>query len=208
LATRGGLDTFLRVRAASSESIMNQVLDYFTGQLLALQIFYTIGLVAALLLLVQIGLFFLGFDGHHDFDPSHMDGSVGFVSLRSMVAFFVGFGWTGVIAYKAGWGVGGATAAAFGAGLILMALMYSIIRLLYAQRSSGNIRMENAIGNTGRVYLSIPASGATGGQVQITFQGQMQTLPALTKGADPIPTGTAVIVRETIPPDTLIVEKL
>jgi membrane protein implicated in regulation of membrane protease activity len=137
-----------------------------------------------------------------------MDGSVGFFSLRSIVGFFVGFGWAGVIAFKAGWGVAGATGAAFGAGVIVMALIYLLVRLLYAQRSSGNIRMENAVGKTGRVYLSIPASGVHGGQVQITFQGQMLTLPALTKGAEPIPTGTAVIVREVIPPETLLVERL
>ncbi|MDD5199450.1 MAG: hypothetical protein PHC88_06565 [Terrimicrobiaceae bacterium] len=189
-------------------AILNQALGFFAGQVLALQIFYAIGVVAALLLFAQIGLFFLGLDGHHDFDPSHADGSIGFISLRSVVAFFVGFGWTGVIAFKAGWGVGGATAAAFVAGLVLMTAIYLLVRLLYTARSSGNIRMENAVGCTGRVYLSIPAVAASGGQVQITFQGQMQTLPALTRGAEPIPTGSAVIVREVIPPETLVVEKL
>jgi hypothetical protein len=187
--------------------MLDQTLNYFTGQVLPLQIFYTIGIVAALMLFLQAGMLLLGFDGHHDFDPSHADG-VGFISLRSIVGFFVGFGWTGVIAYKAGWGVMGATVAAFAAGLIVMAAIYSLIRLLYKTRSSGNIRMENAIGQTGRVYLSIPSSAAGGGQVQITFQGQMQTLPALTRGSEGIPTGSAIIVREIIPPETLVVEKL
>jgi membrane protein implicated in regulation of membrane protease activity len=186
----------------------DHLLDYFFGQTLPLQIFYGIGIVSAIFLFLQIGMSFLGLDGHHDIDPSHLDGSVGFFSLRSLVGFFVGFGWAGVIAFKAGWGVAGATGAAFGAGVIVMALIYLLVRLLYAQRSSGNIRMENAVGKTGRVYLSIPASGVHGGQVQITFQGQMLTLPALTKGAEPIPTGTAVIVREVIPPETLLVERL
>jgi hypothetical protein len=188
--------------------MMDRLLDYFSGQVLPLQIFYGIGIVAGLLLLVQVGLFFLGMDGQHDFDLAHMDGSVGFLSLRTIVGFFVGFGWAGVIAYKAGWGVAGATGAAFAAGFAVMSAMFLLIRLLYAQRSSGNLRMENAIGQTGRVYLSIPAGGATGGQVQITFQGGMHTLPALTRAAEPIPSGTAVIVREIIPPETLLVEKL
>jgi hypothetical protein len=89
-----------------------------------------------------------------------------------------------------------------------MGAMFSIVRLLYAQKSSGNVRMENALGKTGRVYLSIPANGNTGGQVQITFQGQMHTMPALTRATEPIATGSAVIVREVIPPETLLVEKL
>jgi membrane protein implicated in regulation of membrane protease activity len=188
-------------------AIVQQVLSYYSDQVLALQIFYGIGLAAALLLLVQVGLFFFGLDGHHDFDPSHLDGEIGFFSLRSIVGFFVGFGWTGAIAFKAGWGIVGATAAAFAAGLIFMVAIYLLISLLYRARSSGNIRMENAIGQTGRVYLSIPANGATGGQVQVTFQGQLQTLPALTRGADPIATGSAIVVREVVPPD-MLVEKL
>ncbi|MGH8048007.1 MAG: hypothetical protein ACREKL_12265 [Chthoniobacterales bacterium] len=186
----------------------DHLLNYFFGQTLPLQIFYGIGIVSAVLLLLQIGLFFLGMDGHHDFDPAHMDGSVGFFSLRSIVGFFVGFGWIGVIAYKSGWGVAGATAAAFASGAIMMSAIYLLIRLLYRAKSSGNLRMENAVGKTGRVYLSIPANGATGGQVQITFQSGMHTMPALTKGSEPIPTGSAVVVREVIPPETLLVEKL
>jgi hypothetical protein len=191
-----------------TSALLDRALHYYTDQVFALQIFYTIGIVAALLLLLQIGLFFLGFDGHHDFDPSHVDGEIGFVSLRSIAGFFIGFGWTGVITFKAGWGVGGATGAGFGAGLLIMTAIYLLVRLLYRARSSGNIRMENALGKTGRVYLSIPADGGTGGQVQITFQGHLQTLPALTRAAEPIATGSAVIVREIIPPETLLVEKL
>jgi len=189
-------------------SFLDRILHYYSDQVLALQIFYAIGIVAALLLIAQIGLFLIGMDGHHDFDPSHPDGSLGFFSLRSMVGFFVGFGWIGVIAFKAGWGIAGATLAAFGAGLLIMGVMYGLVRLLYAQKSSGNIRMENAIGKTGRAYLRIPADGLTGGQVQITFQGQMHTLPAITRAGESIPTGSAVIVREIIPPETLLVEKL
>lgn len=189
-------------------AILQQAMSSFTDQVLALQIFYGIGILAGLLLLGQIGLFFLGFDGHHDFDPAHLDGEIGFLSLRSAVGFFVGFGWTGVIAFKAGWGVAGATGAAFAAGLAVMTAIYLLVRLLYRARSSGNIRMENAIGRTGRVYLGIPAAAATGGQVQVTFQGQMHTMPALTRGAEPIATGSAVIVREIIPPETLVVERL
>ncbi len=191
-----------------TSAILDRALNYYTDQVLALQIFYAVGFLAALLLLVQIGLFFIGLDGHHDIDLTHADGSLGFLSLRSLAGFFIGFGWTGVIAYKGGWGIGGATVAAFGAGFVLMAAMYAILRLLYAHRSSGNIRMENAVGKTGRVYLSIPPQGAHGGQVQITFQGQMHTLPALTRSAEAITTGSTVVVREIIPPETLLVEKL
>jgi membrane protein implicated in regulation of membrane protease activity len=188
-------------------AILDRAMNYFTEQVLVLQIFYAIGILAALLLFVQIALFLIGLDGHHDVNVVHGDGEIGFVSLRSMIGFFVGFGWTGVIAFKAGWGIGGATVAAIVAGLLFMTAIYLLIRLLYRARTSGNIRMENAIGKVGRVYLSIPASAAGGGQVQVTFQGQMHTMPALTRGSEPIATGSPVIVREVIPPEILVVDR-
>lgn len=184
-------------------------LGFLTGATLALQIFYVIGIVAGLALLLQIALMLFGFDGQEDADVAGAaDGEVGFFSLRSVVAFFVGFGWTGVIATKAGWNVPAAIAAGAAAGLAFMAVIYAIIRLLYAQRTSGNLRLENAVGQTGRVYVGIPAAGVAGGQVQVTVQGSLQTLPAITRGDAPIPSGSTVIVRATVPPDLLIVEPL
>lgn len=193
---------------AMESGIVQQATQYFSSQVLPLQIFYAIGIVAALLLFVQIGLFFLGFDGHHDLDAAALDGDVGFFSLRSAVGFFVGFGWTGVIAFKAGWGVAGSTAAAFGAGLVVMSAIYAVIRLLYRARTSGNIDAKNAVGQTGRVYLSIPAAAASGGQVQVTFQGQLHTMPAITRRDAAISSGSSIVVREIIPPETLVVEPL
>jgi hypothetical protein len=184
------------------------LLDTFANQVLPLQIFYGIGLVAAVLLVVQLIMFMLGLDGHHDLDAAVSHGDVGFASVRGIVGFFVGFGWTGVIAFKAGWGVLGATAAASMAGLAFMTAIYFLARLLYAQQSSGNVRMENAVGKTGRVYVSLPGGGLPAGQVQIVFQGQMHTLPAITRAAESIPSGSNVIVREIVQPDILLVERL
>jgi hypothetical protein len=87
-----------------------------------------------------------------------------------------------------------------------MTAIYLIIRMLYRAKTSGNVDAKNAIGQTGRVYLSIPAAAAHGGQVQVTFQGQMHTMPAITRREAAIPSGSSVVVREVIPPETLVVE--
>lgn len=184
-------------------------LGFLTGASSALPVFYVIGIVAGLVLILQTALMLVGFDGHHDVDASGaMDGEIGFFSVRSVVAFFVGFGWTGVLATKAGWDVLSSTAAGLGVGLAFMAVIYGLIRVLYAQRASGNLRLENAVGQAGRVYVGIPADGAAGGQVQVTVQGALRTLPAITRGGTAIASGSTIIVRETVPPDLLVVEKL
>ena len=71
---------------------------------LELQVFYGIGILALLALALQLVLLlFGGFDDGLDLGDGADHGSgLGLFSFRGITAFFVGFGWTGTIALKAG----------------------------------------------------------------------------------------------------------
>ena len=73
----------------------------------ALQIFYGIAITTSAVMLFQLVLMFFGMDGDSDFDVDDIDdhGTGGILSVRTVSAFFVGFGWTGVAAIEAGWTV-------------------------------------------------------------------------------------------------------
>ena len=72
-------------------------------------------------------------------------------------------------------------------------------------QSAGNMRMDEAIGARGTVYLKIPSSGT--GQVSVTFQGNERTLEAVSNGDEEIQTGTYITVVDRIG-TTLVVEPL
>lgn len=69
-----------------------------------------------------------------------------------------------------------------------------LTRLMHRAESRGNLRLEGAVGQTGTVYLRIPAAGGGTGIVQFTLQGRTIELPARTREADELATGSSVLV--------------
>ena len=118
----------------------------------------------------------LGGDLHGDFDPhvepDHADtyASFKFLSLQGLTAFFMMFGLVGLALLKAEFAViltifGGAIAGLFTVWII--SIIFAQMRHL---QSEGTLDIQNAIGEVGSVYLTIPANGP--GQVQLSVQGQ------------------------------------
>jgi len=169
-------------------------------------IFYSVAILASLVLIIQIGLALFGFDdidGAGDLDAG--DG-LGFVSLRSLVGFFGGFGWTGVIMLENDASLPAATGAAVVVGFLFMLLIASVMRLLYSLGESGTIDLNNAVGETGTVYITVPARRSGPGQVRVMVQGRLKIFSALTTAGAPIPAERRVLVTGLVDSGTLLVE--
>ena len=178
----------------------------FFESLSALLAFYAIAIVASLVLVVQIALALLGFDDvDADLDAG---GGMGFLSVRALVAFFGGLGWTGVIMLENGVSLPAATAAGIGAGLALMLMMAWIIRLIYSFQETGTIDLKNAIGQVGTVYVTVPARRSGTGRIRVAVQGRVKIAAALTGSGEPITAEKRVRVTDLVDSRTLLVEPL
>jgi hypothetical protein len=131
--------------------------------LLPLQIFYGTGIVAGIVLAIEVLLTLVGFNHHSLLDTSgdHPD-QFGMLSVRTITGFFFGFGWSGVIALKSGWGLLGALVVACVVGAAFLVGLYGLMRMLFSLRSSGTLDYKNAIGQVATVYVTVPASRAAG----------------------------------------------
>jgi hypothetical protein len=178
----------------------------FFESLSALLIFYGIAVVASLVLVVQIGLALLGFDDV-DTDLDAGDG-MGFLSVRALVAFFGGLGWTGVIMLENGSTLPVATGAGVVVGLVLMLLMAGIIKLIYSFQESGTLDLKNALGEVGTVYVTVPPTQSGTGRVRVVVQGQLQIVAAQTEASEPLRAERKVRVRDLIDSRTVLVEPL
>ena len=148
-----------------------------------------------------------GADGYdvdpHDFSDSDL--SFKALSMQGITAFFMMFGLVGWALVRQGnvsplISIGGGTLA----GLATVWVMKKIFQMAGKLQSSGTINLQNAVGQEGRVYLTI-RPGQTG-KVQIAVQGRLSVLNATTDGAEEIKTGQSVrVVRAST--DTLVVEK-
>jgi membrane protein implicated in regulation of membrane protease activity len=186
---------------------------WWTAMSLPLKIYWVVAIPFTLLFLFQLILTFTGgdfseSDASGDSDAA-IDADTGidfqFLTLKNLIAFFTIFGWTGVACLSSGMGVALTVIISLIAGLIMMAIMASLFWFMGRLTDDGTMRMKNAIGKTGTVYLPIPGNRSGTGQIQIKVQG-LQTLDAMTDNSTGFKTGQVVQVIEVLNGDILLVK--
>lgn len=195
-------------------SLMESIPAWWEALNWNVQIFYGVGGIALVIIIVQaimtlIGIGDIGGDLPDDIVPdgeiSH-DIGLGLISVRTLTAFFMGFGLTGGLLLENGhafpWAIGGAALV----GVVFMMLIFWIMKMLYGLRASGNVNPASAKGTTGTVYVALPPNRLAGGQVELLVGGRLMTFSAITASADKIPAGTLVRVVDVLPSNILLVE--
>jgi hypothetical protein len=176
------------------------------------QFYWTIAIFATALQLLLLFGTLLG--GH--FDSGHGDGGADtsgdteshsrFLSLRVLIAFFVGFGWAGVLGLQQGMSGLSTAMASLVTGVIFMFLLAGTLRFLLAMRADGTLNYQNAVGQSGQVYVTIPPARSGPGQVEIMLQGRLITASALTDATMPLTPRTPIEVTAVDGATTLIVQ--
>ena len=175
------------------------------------QFFYGTGIVFTAILVIQTMMMLVGV--HHDV-PQGVDSGgtatdvdgIHILSVRTIIAFFVGFGWGGAMALDHGMGSVPAIILATASGIFFMFIMFWLMKLMFSMRYSGTLNYDTITGQVGSVYMAIPPAQTGNGQVEIMIQGRVQMLSACTKAADKIPTHAKVRVVGTFDAQTLLVE--
>lgn len=184
------------------------MLEWFFGLTLGLMVFYGIAIFATFALAVQVVLLVFGIGDDVDIVDLQDGDGLGLLSLRSVIGFLGGFGWTGVIALEKGLSLGVATVLGVMVGGVLMLSVAYIMKMLYSLRESGTINYEAAIGEVGTVYLTVPPNQSGPGQITVTVQGRLKVVPAFTESESQILSGKKVKVVGLLDARTLIVEPL
>ena len=183
------------------------------------QIFYCIAIPSTLVLLIQTVMLFIGI-GDDDLDDIGNataddvevgDGVFGedavtdvqdiagleglrIFTLRGIIAFFVTFGWVGVVMEAAEVKLWLNILISFVCGFAMMVILAWLFRAVMRLRSDGNVDNRNAVGTAGKVYLTIPPARSGEGKVQVMLQGSYVERNAVTDDAEPIPTGCEIVV--------------
>ena len=180
---------------------------------LASDIFWIIGWVGLLLIILQavFGIF-VGHDGDAsasssvDLHGGH-GGGASVVSLKTVSALLLGFGFGGAWIMQSGFSVGIAAAGGIGIGVLMGGAYFLLMNSLYRLRSDGTSSLSQAITHSGTVYIRIPGNVSGAGEIQVCFGGRMQNIKAYTRGLE-LPTGTAVRIVALHGDTALLVEKL
>jgi hypothetical protein len=158
---------------------------------------------AVLALQIVAGFFGLGGDhdlhfGHHDLGGSDVGEGLQLLSVRSLAAALAVYGASGLwlATFLPPWAaVLGAAVPGFLAALATAYLMRSLVRM----ESDGSLRLEEAVGATGQVYLTVPGDSTGTGLVQFPLQGRSVELKAVTREKEALKTGASVLVISVDP---------
>lgn len=101
-------------------------------------------------------------------------------SVQTVIAFFMGFGWAGLIGYRGlEWGIPASIAIGAVGGTFMMWLMAFLLRAALELQSSGNVHAQSAVGLEGTVYVTIPSGGGGAGQVMLVIGDKQRTFRAV-----------------------------
>lgn len=180
------------------------------------QVFWVITIPATVFFLILLALTIIGGETdsgaevNTDVDGNLADGDsipFQFLSLKNIVAFFAVFGWSGIGFINSGLPSWLVIFLAFICGFLMMLLMAALFYFMSKLAENGTLKMKNAIGKLGEVYLIIPASRAGMGKVQLNVQGSLRTLDAITDDLEKIPTSSIIQVLDVIDDQILLVKK-
>ena len=180
------------------------------------QIFTCVAIPATLVLIVQTVMLFFGF-GEADTDADVPDGLdtdadgvfgedapdgdvldgtelLRLFSLRGIVAFAAVFGWVGSAMSAADVTLALTIPVSIVCGFAMMVVLALLMRGIMRLRNDGNTDNRNAVGATGKVYLTVPALRGGEGKVHVMLQGSLVEREAVTDEQTPIPTGAEVTV--------------
>ena len=179
----------------------------------AMKTFVAIGAVSSLVLTIQMVLALMGgamegVEADFDIGDGGEGGATGILSIRSIGAFFTGFGWTGAAAIQNGLGTGTATFAATIVGGIFLGLVVYLMSYLHSLREEGTLNYKNSIGEVGTVYLPIPPNRKGMGQIEVMVQGRLRIVKCVTDHDKKIQNQAAVRVTELLDQQTLLVSPL
>ncbi len=167
--------------------------EWWTTLSSPMQVFYLIAFISTIILILQLILNLVGLAGHDvdlgagvgtnlptDFTFDQPDLAVhgsglGLISVSTVLAFFAGFGWGGVVLLTSGASIIVAVVVAFLIGVAFLLMVFYLMSAIFKLSEAGNIDYRNAVGQIGAVYITIPANGSGKGQVQVVVQERFRT---------------------------------
>lgn len=179
------------------------------------QIFWGVALLSSVFFLLQAIAVLVGIgdaDGIDSDAPSDAvidgaDGAIDLFTVRNTVNFLLGFGWSGVCLRQVIPSTPLLVIVSIAVGVAFVALFVFVFKQLMRLEKHGNVDFRDAIGSVQSVYLRIPGHMAGRGKVQLSIDGSVYEVDAMTHGAD-IASGQKVRLVEMEGTSAYIVEEI
>jgi len=146
-----------------------------------------------------------GHAGHEAGTAAESIATFKLLSVRSVTAFGLLFGWAGVLYHRAGVTQNFTILYSLLWGFVGMLIVSSIFYFFMRMAETGTRRLSSAVGQPATVYMDIPANGA--GQVRVLCSGSICFVNARAAGGEALKAGTPVVIKRVFGPNVVEVEK-
>ena len=129
-------------------------------------------------------------------------------TIKGIMAFLMMGSWVGFLLSKSGVPEVIASICAFVSGVIALVFIAKIMQMILGLQEDGTMKVKNALGQIGQVYIRIPAEEQGMGKVNVTVQETLCEFDAVTEKSETIKTGEMVYVTDIRAGNVLVVEKV
>lgn len=175
--------------------------EFFSSMDATQQFYWYVAIGASVIFIIQTIMTFIGADTDTGIDADfdgNLDGTDSpfqLFSLRNLVNFLLGFGWTGAVLYGSFESKIIVGIIAFLVGSLFIILFFLVMKGLMKLSEDNTFKIEDTIGKTADVYMNIPAAKGGKGKIFISIKGSTHELPAITSSDMDIKSGSLVKVE-------------
>lgn len=200
--------------------MITELTTWYTTLPPMMQIFWGCAIISSLVFLLQLLLTMIGMDSnsvdiHFDAtdlsDPSDTTldtgGGLSLFSIRNLINFLLGFGWAGVSLAPYIGTTPLLPLISLVVGILFVLMFFYIRKQTLKLETNGAFDITHTLHKTATVYLRIPPQRKGRGKIQITQNGTVQEIDAITDQPE-IPSGTPVRILEIIDRQTVCVQRI
>lgn len=194
------------------------MIDWLSELIVLERIYWYLAIPFTVLFVIQLASTFMGLDSvdgaegieegldiEDDFEPGS---TFNLFTVKNFITFFTVFGWSGITFSNYGMGSFNTLLVSTMLGIVVMLIVSSLFYFAMKLTYNGTMKIEDAKGLAGKVYIPIPAKRAGVGKINITIQNSFKELEAITDDENSISTGTVVKVTDIVSDRILLVEKI
>jgi len=192
------------------------MLDFLNGLSTFEKVFFSVAATSTLVLVIQMILSIVGGIGEGfetaddgisvDNDAFDAQG-LRLFTVRGIFAFLMVGSWVGFIAFRAEIAPYLSVVFAVVSGGLSLFGMAKLMQFLMGLHEDGTLKLNNAIGQTGTVYIRIPGNEKGMGKVNVTVQERLCEFDAVTENGE-LKTGELVYVTDVRAGNVLVVERV
>lgn len=188
-------------------------MEFFSHLELLLKTFWFIAIPASIIFILQTVLTFFGadasdgVDADFDSDLSGTDAPFQLFSLRNLINFLLGFGWTGISFYDSITNKTILILISLLVGILFVIVFFVVIKQIQKLAENNSFNILNTLDKTAEVYLTIPAKKSGKGKILISVNGSFHELDAITEKGE-IKSGLIVKIVKIESGNLLVVETI